>query len=428
MVTLQLIKDGFKNIIKGLGTNKDARNYNTFTKGRVIDYNLASELYTYNWLAAKVVDIPVEDALRKWRSLLIPDADVKKVIEDKVKALKVKSKLELAFKWSRVYGGAVILAIINGDNPEEPLVIDNIKEGTLNNFIVLDRYNIYPEEVNRNILSDNFGNPEYYTVVRKGQRIHHTRLTKIVGETSTLQEFENNNYWGNSILIRLWEPISDSQTVSQAISNLIIESNVDVYSINGLMALVAEGKDELVKKRLEIAHQMKSVINGIVLDKEDQYDKKTNVFSELANLDDRYIQKGAGAADIPVTRLLGISPAGQNATGESDMLNYYDNVQSLQENEISPHLDWMDSIIMASTYPGQETYAYEFRPLKQLTELEQAEVDSKNASRDQIYLTENIVEPLDVMAQLAENGTYVSIDENRIQQEKESLEGFNFEE
>ena len=37
-----------------------------------------------------------------------------------------------------------------------------------------------------------------------------------------------------------------------------------------------------------------------------------------------FLQVAAGAADIPVTRLLGQSPAGLSATGESDTRNYYD--------------------------------------------------------------------------------------------------------
>jgi uncharacterized protein len=37
----------------------------------------------------------------------------------------------------------------------------------------------------------------------------------------------------------------------------------------------------------------------------------------------------SGAADIPVTRLLGQSPAGMNATGTSDMKNYHDRIQSI---------------------------------------------------------------------------------------------------
>jgi len=305
------------------------------------------------------------------------------------------------------------------------LIIENIKPDSLKNFIVLDRYNIYPDIIDRNILSDNFGQPEFYTVSRSGQLIHHSRLFKMNGDMSTLMELEQNNYWGNSIFTDLFGPISDSQIVSQSISNLIYESNVDVYRINGLNALVAEGRDNLVVKRLKIAHEMKSIINGLALDKEDEYEKKTNTFTTLPEIDDRFIQKVSGASNIPVTKLLGISPAGHNATGESDMRNYYDNVQSIQENELRPVVDWMDSIIASSL--GVEPFEYEFRPLQQMSESEQADVDLKNAQRDQIYLDQDVINSHDAMAQLSENGTYVSIDENRVEEEKAESE-IDFEE
>ena len=418
---ITFVKDGFKNVMKGLGTSKDPRSNVLYKMGLRITQVTANNLYVYNWLAAKVVDIPIDDATRKWRNLLISDADKKKEIEGALKEFDVKGKVNIASKWARVFGGAVILTIIENDDPEEPLIIENIKADSLKNFIILDRYNIYPDQINRNILSDNFGKPEYYTVARNGQKIHHTRLYKISGVLSTIMELEQQNYWGNSIFTNLFEPISDSQIVSQSISNLIYESNVDVYRINGLNALVAEGRDDLVLKRLKLAHEMKSIINGIALDKEDEYDKKANTFATLPEIDDRFIQKVSGASNIPVTRLLGISPAGQNATGEADMLNYYDFVQSLQENDLRPVIDWMDSIILASV-GFTEPFEYEFKPLKQLTEIEQATVDYQNAQRDQIYLDQDIIESSDVMAELAEQGTYVSIDENRVEEEKEAEE------
>lgn len=423
--TITIIKDGFKNIMKGLGGAKDPREKVTYQMGLRMDQATANNLYVYNWLAAKVVDIPVDDATRKWRSLLISDPEEKNEVEEMMKQFDIKGKVNLASKWARVFGGAAILAVIEGDDQEEPLIVDQIKSGSLKNFIVLDRYNIYPEMINMDILSENFGKPEFYTVSRNGQRIHHSRLVKFEGVIPTIMELEQQNYWGISLFTKVFEPISDSQITSHSISNLIYESNVDVYKINGLNGLIAEGRDDLVVKRLQIAHKMKSIINGIALDKEDEYDKKTNTFTTLPDIDDRFMQKVAGAADIPVTRLLGISPSGMNATGESDMLNYYDNIQSIQENVLRPKIDWLDSIIMASAFSDMEPFEYEFKPLKQLTEIERASVDLQHAQRDQTYLDQDIIKPSDVLSELAENGTYVSIDENRVEEEKKN-EDLNF--
>lgn len=419
---LTIVADGFKNIMKGIGTSKDPRTQVLYQKGLRIDQVTANDLYVYNWLAAKVIDIPIDDATRKWISLQIADAEKKEEIEEIINEFDVKGATNLAAKWARVFGGAVILAIIEGDDQEEPLDVERIKPGSLKNFIVLDRYNIYPDSVNRDILSGNFGQPEFYTVSRDGQRIHHSRLVKFEGIIPTIMELEQQNYWGTSLFTKVFEPISDSQIVSQSINNLVYESNVDVYMINGLNELIAEGRDDLVVKRLKIAHEMKGTINGIALDKEDGYEKKSNTFTTLPDIDDRFMQKVSGASGIPMTRLIGVSPSGMNATGESDMQNYYDEVQSLQENVLRPKIDWLFKIVMASALSETEEIKYDFRPLKQLTEVEQAEVDNKNAARDDIYLRNDIIKPSDVLAQLSEDGTYITIDENRVEAEKEEEE------
>ena len=422
------IFDGFKNIMKGLGTNRDPRMYTQFQKGRIIAQAEASALYTYNWLARKCVNIPIDDAVRKWRVILEPDADKKEALDKLEVELKIKDHIALAAKWARVYGGAAIVIVIDGEDIETPINFETIREGADVNFIVLDRYNIVSGPVENMIMSKNFGMPEYYTVARDGQKIHYTRVIKFFGEISTLTEFEQANYWGNSLYCSLFDPIAEAQTTFSSIANLVFEASVDVYRINGLNALVAEGNDELVVKRLKLANELKSVINGIALDKEDEYEKKQVRFSELDDIDDRAIQKVAGASDIPVTRLLGISPSGMNATGESDMLNYHDKVQSIQDNVLRPNLVIIDKIM--ARIVGTEEYEFEFRPLKQLTEVEQASVTLSRAQRDQVYLDNNVLKSSDILAQLAEDGTYVSVDENRVEEERnfeQETETINFE-
>jgi hypothetical protein len=422
------LTDGFVNIVKGLGTKKDARSYNRYVRGFRITEQVANDLYVYNSLAAKIVDAPIDDATRKWRTLLIPDADKKQEVEKVINEFEVKEKINIASKWARIFGGAVIIAIIDGEDLASPLDIERIRPNSLKNFIVLDRYKLYSSIADDNTLSENFGKPEYYMVSERGQPIHYTRLTKFDGVIPTIREYRENDSWGISIYTKLWEDIANAQNTFNSICNLVFEANMDVYRIKGLNQLVAQRQDNLVLDRLKILHQMKSILNGIVLDQEDEYDKKTVDFSQLAQIDDRSIQKVSAASDIPVTRLVGISPAGMNSTGESDLNNYYDGVQSVQENKLRPKIEWMDSIIMASHFQTTEVLDWEFKPLKQLTEIEQASVDLSNAQRDQIYLNQNVIQPTDVMAQLAENGTYVKIDENRVEKEIKEEEELNFTE
>lgn len=423
-MTSKLVKtwDGFKNIINGLGTEKDHRYSTYFYAPNRITEQQANDIYSHNWLAERVINVPVDDATKKWREFLLDDPNKEREIEDVMKAFDVKSKVNQAVKWARLFGGAVIIAVIEGEDLAEPLDVKKIRPNSLSNLIVLDKYNVYPESIDRNIMSKNFNKPEFYTVAREGQRIHHTRVALFQGDIPTIREWEQENYWGMSLLSKLWEPIKNSQTTTDSIGSLIYESNVDVYKIEGLNAMVAQGDDDLVIQRLKIAHEMKSHINGIAIDAADGYEKKSNTFASLAEIDDRFIQKVAGASGIPVTKLLGISPAGQNATGESDMRNYYDTVSSIQENVIRPSLDILDAIIMASEFGEYESPDYEFLPLQQLSEMEQAEVDLKTSQRDQTYINLGIINALDVLSDLSKRGVYDSIDVNRLVEERAAYE------
>lgn len=409
--------DGFENLLKGIGTSKDARIYNNFTKGIRTTQTLANDLYTYNWICGKAVDVPVCDAIQNWRTLLIEDPKKKKEVEEINKLFNLKGKIEQALKWARVFGGAAIIPIIDGEDLSKPLDISKIKKGSLKNLVVLDRYRLQASDVDNNILSDNFGRPNYYQVGSSGQTLHHSRVIRFDGDKPTIYEMERENYWGLSLFTRLWEPISDSQTVSQSISNLIFESNVDVYMIDGLNDLLAEGNDDLAVKRLKLAHEMKSVINGIALDKKDVYDKKTNSFADLANLDDRFMYKVAGAVPMPITRLIGREPAGMSATGEGDEKIYNKSLLSIQNNQISPALDLLDPIIMASAFGIVEYYNYKFNPIQLATPAEQADIDLKRAQLDAIYLADDVVTQIDIKTQLAENKTYVTITSASIEAE-----------
>ncbi|MBQ7478993.1 MAG: DUF1073 domain-containing protein [Selenomonadaceae bacterium] len=87
----------------------------------------------------------------------------------------------------------------------------------------------------------------------------------------------------------------------------------------------------------------------------------------------------AGAAETPVTKLFGRSPAGMNATGESDMQNYYDVIEEKQENELRPVYDKLLPIIMMSTFGAvPDDFDYEFKPVRRAPETEMADLASKN--------------------------------------------------
>ncbi len=109
----------------------------------------------------------------------------------------------------------------------------------------------------------------------------------------------------------------------------------------------------------------------------------------------------SAAARVPVTILMGQSPAGMNATGESDIRWFYDTIESSQKNTIEPALRRVLMLLMLSKSgptSGQlpESWSIQFPSLWQMTPEEQANVEKTTAERDAIYLDRGVVTPEEV--------------------------------
>ena len=115
-----------------------------------------------------------------------------------------------------------------------------------------------------------------------------------------------------------------------------------------------------------------------------------------------FLQVAAGAADIPVTRLLGQSPAGLSATGDSDTRNYYDMIAARQELDLRPQLERLDRLIAHSEGLDPGALSFAFRPVVAARRRRpQAALALQKAQATQIYAGLKLW-PAEVTARLVE--------------------------
>jgi len=404
--------DSFQNINKSLGTGKDPRQGTFFVRGLKIDQRTANNLYVTNWLGSNVVDVPADESIKSWRELNIEDDNQLSEFEKEETRLNVKGSFAQARKWASVFGGAVIVMMVDdGLKLSEELNINSIKKDSLKRLLVLDRWEVNANERERDILSKNFNEPTSYLHSESGQEIHHTRILKFNGDSPTIRELRENNGWGLSIYEKIMLVIQDAMTSSDLISGLLFESNIDVYKIAGLNEAVEAGQDELAVKRIKLAHELKGTINGVALDKEDDFIKVFANFAGLAELDNAYLQKVSGASKIPMTKLLGTQAQGLGNSQIGDLTNYYDMISAMQEREYNPHLNILDKVMSQSLFGSDIEVTYTWKALFQLTEKEQADVEFTRSQRDAVYLTNNVVNDDIVLDELNSNKTYGDISE-----------------
>src|SRR5690606_26415683 len=147
----------------------------------------------------------------------------------------------------------------------------------------------------------------------------------------------------------IYDEIRRADGTSANIASLVFEAKIDVIKIPNFMAQMADpAYEKQVLDRLRLAAVAKGINGTLVLDSEEEYDQKSAEFGSLRDILLAFMQLVSGAADIPVTRLLGQSPGGLNASGESDLRNYYDRIQSIQELELTPAMAVLDECLIRS--------------------------------------------------------------------------------
>lgn len=369
--------DSLTNAITGMGGMLDKSTHSAYQAQSAMGQAELEAMYRSDWIAAKAVDLVAEDMTRAWRTMTGLDQPQLEALMRAEKRLGLKGKIQDALKWARLYGGSIVVMRIDGTGEiHEPLALEKVRPGSLRYLVAVDRWRASASGVTTtDIISRNYGKPEYYQV--GGSRVHHSRVLRFDGVVLPYFMASQNSYWGDSILERMRVAVINAAAIYQSISSLVHEASLDVLKIPGLMNLVSdcEGEKNLLK-RLQAANLSKSIHNMLVLDANEEYEKKTGNFSGLQPLIYDYIAAAAGAADIPITRLLGVSPGGLNSTGESDLENYYTSIATRQESMLAPALDQFDQVLLRSVLGVvPDEYDYAFNSLKMLSDERKAAME-----------------------------------------------------
>lgn len=368
------------NAIAGTGTSQDARTYGAFGFSPRITPLVANNLYDSVWMARKIVDIPAEDMIKNWRTISAPTLDTNLIdkIQETEKSLFIKPKMLTALQWSRLFGGSLLLLGVRDGKPlNEPLEVDKIREGDLEFIQVLDMYRVGIMDVNTfDPFSDSYLDPQFYNIF--GQTVHSSRVIKFIGLQATYETIASYQYFGASVLQPIYETIRDAVQGLAAGSNITLKSSQDVINTSNLWDFVGTVDENKITKRFAMMQLHRSMLNMLVLDKDEEYQNVPASFAGLEGLLDKLLNMVVGASGIPATKFFGQSPNGFNATGESDLRNYYDTISSGQENTVAPRLQKLDEVMIRSAIGFMpDDYSFEFNSLWQTTELEETELQGK---------------------------------------------------
>lgn len=420
--------DSMTNLVSGLGVRGVDKSVSTQYGFVNLTDDQLIKAYRGDWIARKIIDIPAHDATREWRVWEAEDDQIT-FLEEAERDLNVKSKVRDALIKARLFGGSVILMGVRSDDPSKELKPESVKKGDLKFLHVASRLEITAGELETDPMSVNYGTPKHYEFSASSSQtkmgnmtIHPSRVVRFIGNPIpiTLQA----QGWGDSVLLANDDAIKQAGTVNAALAVMINECKTDVLQIPDLMQnLATEEYETQLMARLQLASTAKSIVNTLILDKEEVWQRIQTNFSGLGELLSTFLTIASGAADIPATRMLGQSAKGLNATGESDMRNYYDMVAAQQENVMRPAMKIMDEVLIRHAIGDRpEEVSYEWAPLWQLDEETKAKVMFNKAQTFALHHDSGLIDPTALadalVNQLVEDNVYPGLQQSLLDSAK----------
>ena len=382
-------RDGYSNAAAFLGEASPLLSAGTFLRsGLTSDPELLTAMYRESWLTKRIIDMPSEDMTRAWYRLSAPPGESALRELRRLEARhSVKQEITNAVRWARLYGGSLALMVIRGEEGrlDRPLREDLLLPECFQGLLVLDRaQGIRPSAKLVTDLDDpDFGLPESYTADLDPENcrtvtLHHSRVLRFVGRELPRLETIREEYWGASEMEHILDELQKRSAASANIAQLIFQANITTLKMSDFGELLSAGTDEQrrnMEQAMGLENRFRTSFGLQLLSRDDSLENHAYSFAGLSEIYEQFMMDMAGAAEIPATKLFGRSPQGMNATGLSDLRNYYDMIASLQERQLRPALEKLLPVMALSCWGRvPEDLEFTFEPVMTASPAERAEL------------------------------------------------------
>jgi len=361
--------------------------------------DLLTQIYKTNGLFARIIDMPAEDSFRSGFLITGINKDVSDYCLKKLGELDFDRKSISALRWTRLFGGALTVMLINdGEGIDEPLKFETIK--SVDGLVTYPLSQISP-----------VGNDKFSIKSKHGNFIVH-RSRCLVYKNGVLPE--NTNYsiyedWGLPEIYRIHKALTDAETANKSMNRLLGSVHIPVYKMKNISSILAtENGEDVLLKRLYLMDLIRNQSGIIATDSTEDYDFRgissfdLHEFSKLLESSFRML---SAVTNIPLTILLGRTHHKLSNYDRTDMENYYNYIEHLQKRTVKRNLrNLLKIIIQSGHYSANDAhFSIEFNSLWNLdarekadAELFSAQAEKKRAQTAKIYVESGVLDSTEI--------------------------------
>lgn len=403
----QALSDGWANLLTGLGTSRDRSRYTRFVEPCEREPSELTAIYRYNWLARRVVDGLPARALARGTTEAKPWPDA---FTELNYARWDEGAFLRACSMGRLYGGAGLLIGYAGGG--EDLTTPAPTAGGVAFLDVVTRHELSVaqrpeggEWRDADPRSPTYQRPLVWRITGQhrlqGLQIHTSRFIWFGGASRPPQVYgsaaathtdgaraaDPHQDWSDSVLFQVWDDVERYGRFWQSMGQLVDVASVGVLKQKGLFEALGQESQDTMRRRVDLLNMGLSSARLLLLDSEhgEDYHREPVAFGGLPELSQEQQLAVAGAVGMPVTELFGRSPAGMNATGESDAQMWIDRVTQYRETVLQPRANALASAIAGSPVE------VEFPPVDIPSEKEAAELRALEVATDEKLWTMQVV-------------------------------------
>ncbi len=441
--TLTPRADGWENALTGLGVwGKDKTLGVGFTP-ELLSQEQAEACWRGDDVVARIVETVPNEMLRGGFNLVINnDPDASAEADEQVKKLLLPDALLTALKYSRAYGGGgIFLGVNDGVDPlgkskaagdaYRARIADPIDEDRLQSieFLnVLTPRELSPFDYYSDPLLPNYGMVKTYRLTPiyappgagdtgTTPLVHESRILRIPGEETTRRAMLTNVQpgWPDSILVRCLRVIANFQQAWQGVGILLSDFSFATLKIKGLAELLTmQGNSVDLTQRAAAMEGARSIARTTLIDSEEEYKRETTNVTGLSDLLERLAERLASAAQMPVSLLFGQAPGGLNASGDTDVRWFYDQVAAWQNRKLRHQIEYFARLLFLAkrTSPTggkvPDDFEVRFPQLWQPSDSEAAQARYTQAQADCAYVAAGVLTPEEVAKSRFSGAAYSS--------------------